>query len=175
MIRNTIRLLSVLLTAVAMAAAFAHLLALPNKLLLSREDYFTVQQVYRGWALLGIVIFAALAATVTLAVLERNDRARFRLTATAAACIALSLVVFFGFTSPANQATRNWTAVPENWEELRLRWEYSHAAGAGLYFVALTTLTLSLLPGREQGTSSSEGSGTGRYAIPAGRSSAASV
>ena len=37
-----------------MAAGMAHLFELPNKIHLSREDYLTVQQIYRGWALLGI-------------------------------------------------------------------------------------------------------------------------
>jgi hypothetical protein len=144
-----VRLLSVLLTAVAFAAGFAHLLALPNKLPMSREDYFTAQQVYRGWALLGIPIFAALGLTIALAVMERKDRIRFRLTAVAGVCIVLALVVFFTFTFPANQETRSWTVAPENWESLRARWEYSHAAGAVLYLAALTALVLSLLARRE--------------------------
>jgi hypothetical protein len=147
--RDAVRLLSVLLTAVAFAAGAAHLLALPNKLPMSRDDYFTAQQVYRGWALLGVPIFAALALTGTLAVLERGSRIRFRLTAAAAVCIVAALVVFFAFTFPANQQTHNWTAAPENWERLRAEWEYSHAAGAVLYFAALTALVLSLLAGRE--------------------------
>ena len=65
-----------------------------------------------------------------------------------AAAIALSLVVFFLFTYPANQQTQNWTTLPDSWETLRRQWEYSHAVGAGLYFVALSALTLSLLVGR---------------------------
>lgn len=142
--RTALRVLTVLLTAVAFAAGFAHLIALPNKLPMSREDYFTAQQVYRGWALLGVPIFAALGLAVTLAVMERKDRCRFRLTATAATCMVLALVAFFAFTFPANQQTRNWTAAPDNWDALRARWEYSHAVGAVLYFAALTALVLSL-------------------------------
>ncbi|HEX6259670.1 MAG TPA: hypothetical protein VFZ51_03380 [Woeseiaceae bacterium] len=42
--------LSILFTAIAMAAGFAHLLEMPNKMHLSREDYLTVQQINRGWA-----------------------------------------------------------------------------------------------------------------------------
>lgn len=49
---NVLRFASVMLTAVAMASGFAHLLELPNKIGLPREDYLTVQQIYRGWALL---------------------------------------------------------------------------------------------------------------------------
>jgi hypothetical protein len=48
-------------------------------------------------------------------------------------------------TYPANVATNNWTAVPANWTELRTRWEYSHAASAVITFVALCSLTLSIL------------------------------
>lgn len=76
--------------------------------------------------------------------------AEFYLTLTTAICIALSLVVFFVFTFPANQQTQNWTTLPENWVTLRRQWEYSHAVGAGLYLVALSALTLSLLVGRIQ-------------------------
>jgi hypothetical protein len=43
--------LSLVLVALALAPAMAHLLELPNKITLSREDYLTVQQIYRGWAL----------------------------------------------------------------------------------------------------------------------------
>jgi hypothetical protein len=147
---NTVRLISVILTAVAMAAGFAHLLELPNKIVLSREDYLTVQQIYRGWALLGIAVVGALISTLVLAVMVRRTPTEFYLTSTATLCIALSLVVFFALTYPANQQTLNWTVLPENWQELRRQWEYSHASGAVLYFLALIALTLSLLVGREE-------------------------
>jgi len=143
-----LRFLAVMFTAVSMSAGFAHLLALPNKMPLSRADYLTVQQIYRGWALLGIAIFGALVTTGLTALRVRARPAAYRLTLGAAACIALSLVIFFIFTYPANQATRNWTTLPENWETLRRHWEYSHAAGAALYFLALGALTLSLLVDR---------------------------
>jgi hypothetical protein len=145
MATKTFVLLSILLTAVAMAAGFAHLFELPNKIHLSREDYLTVQQIYRGWALLGIAVIGALLSTLILTVLVRENPRVFYLTLTATLCIALSLLVFFLFTYPTNQETNNWTTLPENWQELRRQWEYSHAVGAGLYFIALTALTLSTL------------------------------
>jgi len=52
---------SLTLTAVVMAGAVAHLLELPAKMKLNGPEYLTVQQIYRGWALLGTVIYAALA------------------------------------------------------------------------------------------------------------------
>ena len=145
MATKTFFFLSILFTAVAMAAGFAHLFELPNKIHLSREDYLTVQQIYRGWALLGIAVMGALLSTLMLTVLVRENPWVFYLTLTATLCIALSLLVFFLFTYPTNQETNNWTNLPENWQALRRQWEYSHAVGAGLYFIALTALTLSTL------------------------------
>jgi len=49
----------------------------------------------------------------------------------------VTLAVFFAWTYPANQATGNWTSAPENWEQLRTDWEYSHAANAMITFLAL--------------------------------------
>lgn len=68
----------------------------------------------------------------------------------AGACIAAALAVFFAFTFPANQATANWTVLPDDWEALRRQWEYSHAAAAVLYVLAVALLTLSLLCKCEQ-------------------------
>lgn len=57
-------------------------------------------------------------------------------------CIAGTQIVFWTFTFPANQATDNWTVLPEHWEKLRRQWEYSHAAGAGLDLIALIALII---------------------------------
>src|SRR5512145_1452610 len=50
---NILRFVALLFTALALAPGLAHLLELPNKMTLSREEYLTVQQIYRGWAWLG--------------------------------------------------------------------------------------------------------------------------
>ena len=47
-------------------------------------------------------------------------------------------------TYPANQATENWTVVPENWMALRSQWEYSHAAAAVLNLTAFCALLVSI-------------------------------
>lgn len=139
---------ALLFTAIAMAGGWAHLLELPNKIALSRDEYLTVQQLYRGWALLGIAVVGALVSTAALTVLQRGTGRPFFLALTAALCIALSLVIFFSVTFPANQATQNWTVLPEGWEALRRQWEYSHAAGALLYFVAMAAHALSIITER---------------------------
>ncbi len=142
---HVVHFLSLLLVAVALGAALAHLLALPNKIHLSREDYLVVQQIYRGWALLGIADIGALLSTFVLAVMSRREPRSFIWVVVALVCIVGALVVFFTLTYPANQQTNNWTALPANWQALRRQWEYSHAVGACLYLVALISLILSVL------------------------------
>lgn len=146
---NTMRFISLLFVALALAPSLAHLLELPNKINLSADDYLTVQQIYRGWALLGIVVFSALLSTLVLTIMVRKRRKAFILTLIAFLCIVGTLVVFFTFTYPANQQTNNWTMLPANWLELRNQWEYSHATSAGLNLIALIMLILSVVASEE--------------------------
>jgi MFS family permease len=128
---------AIVLTALALLPGGAHLMALPAKIAMPEDPYFVVQQIYRGWALAGAVIFLAIFANVLAALLTRDSPRKWRLFGAAAALIAVTLAVFFTWTYPANQATGNWTSAPENWEQLRSEWEYSHAANAMLTFLAL--------------------------------------
>ena len=137
--------LAVVFTALALVPGGAHLLELPNKIGLAEDAYFVVQNIYRGWALFGIVLFGALAVNLALAIMVRRQRAPFWLAFLAFLLVAATLGIFFTWTYPANQATSNWTVVPVNWQELRLQWEYAHAANAVLTFVALCAVTWSVL------------------------------
>jgi uncharacterized membrane protein len=145
MSRPIMRFFALFFTALALAPALAHLLELPNKIGLSQDDYFTVQQIYRGWALLGFVVAGALLSNLILTILVRQQPKAFALTLTAFVCIVGTQVVFWTFTFPANQATNNWTQIPENWSQLRTQWEYSHACSALLNLSALTALIGSVL------------------------------
>jgi len=140
--------LALVLTALALVPGGAHLFAIANKIGLAAEQYFIVQNIYRGWSLFGAVPIAALVANLLLAILQRGRGAAFMLALTASACIALTLVIFFTWTYPANQATNNWTSIPADWEYLRRQWEYSHAANALITFVAFCAVALSVLTAR---------------------------
>src|SRR5882724_3010759 len=107
--------------------------------------YLKVQQIYRGWALLGFVVVGALLSTLVLTITVRHERKAFILALIAFFCIAGTQVIFWTYTYPSNQATNNWTMLPENWAELRRQWEYSHATSAVLNLVALVMLILSFL------------------------------
>jgi hypothetical protein len=143
--RRVTQFLAIVLTALALVPAGAHLFELPNKIGLAEDAYFVVQSTYRGWALFGIVLFGSLAANLALAVTVRRQRAPFRLALVAFLLVAATLVIFFTWTYPANQATSNWTVVPANWQALRQQWEYAHATNAVLTFIALCAVTWSVL------------------------------
>jgi hypothetical protein len=133
---------SLLLTTLSAVAGLAHLYELPSKLRLGWQDYLTVQQIYRGWSLLGVVVLGSLILNLMLAIRLRDDRSVFPQALSAFLCMAASQVVFWVFTFPVNQVTRNWTVVSSEWLQLRSRWEYSHAAGAILDLAALISLFL---------------------------------
>jgi hypothetical protein len=145
-----LKLAALALTAIAFLPSGAHMFELPAKMALNREEYFLVQGIYSGWAWFVIPIAGAIVANARLFVLERRRDSRAAFCALgSAALIALSLVVFFIFVFPGNQATANWTRMPSNWEELRLAWEYGHAANALLMFTALLAVGRALIGRRD--------------------------
>lgn len=145
MLVKTVQFLAILLTALALVPGGAHLFALWNKIDLPQDAYFTVQAIYRGWSLFGFVLIPALLVNLVLAFLRRREVRASALALAAALLMAATLVIFFTWTYPANVATQNWTVAPPGWEVLRREWEYSHAVNAGLTFLALALVVLSVL------------------------------
>jgi hypothetical protein len=134
---------ALLATALAMGGALAHLLELPNKIGMTAEQYLVMQQAYAGWDRLAILLLVELASMIAAAVMSRG-RVRVAIVV-AIACLVAAQAVFWTFTYPANVATDNWTRLPQAWESLRARWEYSHAAGAGFQVLAMSALIVALL------------------------------
>lgn len=140
-----VMLFTLLATGLAMGAALAHLLELPNKIGMSQQDYFTTQMAYNGWNRLAWLLLAELVGLVGMAVIYRHHRAVRNPALAALFFLICAQVVFWIFTFPTNMATENWTVVPERWEVLRNSWEYSHAAGALLQFAAFVAVGLAVL------------------------------
>ncbi len=128
-------------TAIALGPALAHLLEMPGKMRLAPELYFETQQLYSGWAWLAVVLLVQLAGIVATAWLARSDGIVLAASLVALAALIGAQVIFWVWTYPANVATSQWTQMPANIEELRVRWEYSHAAGAVLQLVAMASLS----------------------------------
>jgi len=60
-----------------------------------------------------------------------------------------TLAIFFAFVFPTNLATRNWTVIPDNWEQLRWQWEMDHAVNAVIAFAGFCALATSVLTTRD--------------------------
>lgn len=136
---------ALLSAALAMGAALAHALELPNKMQLAQADYFVVQQIYNGWSSIGWLLLIELTSMIWVAALYRHDRRVLVPVLVAIAGLASAQTVFWFWTFPANAATGFWTLQPENWRELRSQWEFSHLAGAGLQLLAFSSLVIAAL------------------------------
>ena len=51
-----VRFFAVVFVALALVPGGAHLSELPNKITMPPDRYMVVQQIYRGWALFGVVV-----------------------------------------------------------------------------------------------------------------------
>ena len=140
---TVVQFLAVILTALALVPAMAHVMQLPNKLPMTREAYLIVQRVYRGWNMSAVVVIGALIATLMLTL--SVEGAAFPPALVGFLAIVATQVVFWGFTYPVNRSTRNWTRVPDDWQALRDRWEISHAVSATLNFIAVVSVTVAVL------------------------------
>jgi hypothetical protein len=139
---------ALVLTALALVPVGAHLFAFANKIGMNESSYFIAQRLYDGWAWLGIVLIGAILANAVAAIASRGQMGPFVLAALACLLMLATLAIFFAFTFPANQATANWTIVPDDWQYLRRQWELSHAVNAVITFAAFCCMALSVVLSR---------------------------
>jgi hypothetical protein len=141
---RSLRWISLLATAMPLAATAAHVMELPNKFSLGGPLWLAVQQsLYRGWGpFIAPFEIAAIAAAWLLAYMVRGRRPAFALTLAAALCLSLMLTVFFLFNAPVNAAFAGWTAetLPADWPDYRRQWELGHAIAFVLALIAFCTL-----------------------------------
>jgi hypothetical protein len=146
---KTVRLISLLSTALLAGLLFCHALELPNKMKLGAATWLTVQQVLYNLfgPVAGVIEPVAIASTLALLVMVRGRRAVFALTLLASLCLVVHLGEWFAVVDPVNREVNGWTetTMPADWMRARDRWEYGHAAGAVLALVALVALILAAL------------------------------
>jgi hypothetical protein len=144
MVLKIVQFLAVIFTALALVSA--QLLALPDQMSVLHDTYYIV---YRGWAHLGVVLIGALIADAALAVFVRDRLMPFWFAVVGFLAVAPTPAISFLWIYPANLLRANWTALPDNWEQLQQQSEYGHAANAILTFIGLCAVTCSVLSYRE--------------------------
>lgn len=140
-----VQFIAVMFTVLALVPGGAHLIELPGKIGLDERDYLIVQRIYRGWAISGVALVAALASTLWLAVQSWPQEVPFVLASSAFVLLLVTLIVFFIRIFPVNKVTGNWTRAGPDFEHLRRRWEYGHAINAVLTLIAVAANVLACL------------------------------
>lgn len=137
--------LALVFAALTLIPYCAHLFALPNKIGVSAQDYFTAQRAYDGRWLASLALIPAMLLAIALAAMLRGQGAAFILAILAAVLMAATLPIFLIVTQPGNAQTSNWTVIPENWQALRSAWEYSHATNAILVFASFCLMSAAVV------------------------------
>ena len=152
------RVLNVVLVAVAMALALAHVLELPGKMRLSREQYLTIQPIYYpGFTFGGAAEPLGLLTLLVLTILTPYGTAPFWLTVGAFVSLLAMHATYWLVTHPVNNfwlegfelkrfgagffsfdpLGRPADSRRPEWTVLRDRWEWSHVVRAGLGLLSL--------------------------------------
>jgi hypothetical protein len=144
------RFLTVMLTALSLSAAVAHLLELPAKIHYEPALWLRLLQTLYPPAfgpVAGLCEIAAVVSVLILAFLVRRRRPAFAWTVAAAACLVVTHGAFWILVAPVNATLLPLTpeTLPQNWTFLRDQWEYTHAARAILQIAALAALVASIL------------------------------
>jgi hypothetical protein len=138
---------SLLFTALTLGIYLAHVLSMKNKMSMSGDEYLVAQQIYHGWSYLGIIVVFGLLSLFFQTIVVRHQEAMCNYCRASFLSLSATQAIFWLYTYPVNQQTNNWMFLPVNWEELRMRWEYSHAAGAAFALIAFIALSLSVIRG----------------------------
>lgn len=146
-----LRCATILLVALVMGLAFAHVLERPAKELYDASLYLTLQKsLYVWWGpphIGGVLEPLTIVATALLAFFQRGIKREIWLSAGALIALLLAFpVVFFWLVAPANVgfATTTLPVIPANWTDLRSNWELGHTIRFALQLVALALLVASL-------------------------------
>jgi len=146
------RFLTILLVALLLGLAFAHVLERPAKMQYDAALYITLQKtLYVAWGppnVGGILEPAAILATISLAVVLRKNKHALLLTLGAGLALLLAFpVVFYIWVAPANEVFLSAPpgSIPANWEEMRASWETGHTIRFVLQLAALSVLVVSVL------------------------------
>jgi hypothetical protein len=156
-----LKLASLLLVVATVIPSVAHVLELPGKLRLTREQYLAVQPIYYpGFTIIGAAEPLAVIALAVLLALTPSATPAFWLIAAALLATVLTHLIYWTLTAPVNKVwlqgetisgggrrffAASGSVTETNWTLLRDRWERSHLCRAAASLIALVLLAVALL------------------------------
>ncbi len=149
---RVLRLVTIVLAALALTMESAHVLELPQKLRYDAQMYSAVNgSLYRYFAIVGgRYQVGSIVAAAGLAVMVRRRWPTFAWTLTGTICLLIAFGIWLAVVAPVNAdvaaALRSAPeSVPSVWMQLRDRWEYGHAAGFFVQLAGLCALVMSIV------------------------------
>ena len=160
---HMIEIVSIVLVALAMAPALAHVLEFPGKSRLTKDAYLSVQPIYYpGFTVAGgIGEVGGLISVLAILVLTPQNVLAFWLRLVALVAMLGMQIVFWLVTQPANKFWLQSTTLggfgeaffsvgshhvrpddPDGWKKIRDHWEYSHMVRAALAAVSFLLLVV---------------------------------
>jgi hypothetical protein len=147
------RFVSLLLGALNLGLAWAHLIEMGPKRAMSGAGWLATQQIYRDFGKVSRITFpGTLLSELLLLLLTRGSRQVDRLTAASVSCTAATIAIWARFNEPVNREIVTWreNTLPANWRERRDQWEFAHAASAVLHAISLVALLSAVLSDRKR-------------------------
>lgn len=141
------------MAALSLGPSFAHVLEAPPRLTVWSPELWREATVFNGQFQLFAIVggpldVGAILVTGVLAYWLRNDKGRFRLALAGTLLFAAGLIVWFGWVAPANSVLATWQPgpIPDNFPEIRNRWETGHMAVAALKLIGFMATALAVVP-----------------------------
>jgi hypothetical protein len=143
------RFITMFVTSLDLAMAFAHLLQLQPRMSYDYRLWRNSQKMYQNFGPpIGLVIEGGAVLTTTiLSLLVLHRRLAARWTWLGASCITMALILWWFLIAPVNARMETWSieSAPPEWRRLRVQWEYTHASRAILMLIGFAALLNSLL------------------------------
>ena len=150
MLLNGLRFSSLMLGALNLGLAWAHLVEMEPKRAMSGRDWLTTQQTYRQFGnVASVTVPGALLSMAAMSYLVRERRVPAVLAGIGAACTAATVAIWATRNKPVNREVVTWDpdALPTDWESRRDQWEFAHATSAGLHALGFGALAAAALYG----------------------------
>jgi hypothetical protein len=146
---RVMRLVTIVLAALAMGMHLAHVLELPPKLMLEPELYIAIQtRLYGLFGTVGPVFEVGALLLAGLLAFRLRGTPAFRFTLVSAGAVLLSLAVWLVFVLPVNGPINQWAAAqvaPPDWMRLRAQWQVAQAGIFVFHLLGFSSLAYSVL------------------------------
>jgi hypothetical protein len=149
LLMKTWRFLTIMLAALSAGLGFYHLLQMPARMSYDGPLWLRTMDYYRmaGPSMRAFIEGGAFVTAIVLPVLLRHRRMALRWAIAAAVCFFITQALWWIFLAPVNGEVMKWNAeaIPANWTQFRVRWEFTHAARAIIEIIGLGALVISVL------------------------------